>query len=453
MFGIFRPVLLLPGGIASRLTPAQLQAVVAHELCHVRRRDNLTAAVHMLVEALFWFYPLLWWLGARLIDEREAACDEEVLQTGSQAQVYAESILKVCEFYLESPLTCMSGVTGSDLKKRIQRIMKNRFGVALSARKKLLLWAAGVVALALPIATGVLASPRRGTQSPAATADRPKFDAASIKQDKSDIPNTYVEMRGGLYRVTRTTLRRLVAAAYLGDPGKGKLIFGGPDWIDSEHFNIEARSEGSPAIDQKELMLQSLLEDRFKLAMHHQTRQMPLFALVLSKNGKLGPQLKPHSDATKCFDPSAGQLPPIGPGAAPQALCGGVSTREDGAGKVTMVGSGMTMEKLVAIVLNRLNIFADRLIVDRTGLSGAFDFKLESMQPPRSAFDPSSYLSGPSQSGPTQPPRDPSGAPVFFPDLPSFLTAMQEQLGLKLEPEKGPVDVLVIDSVEQPSPN
>ncbi len=100
-------------------TPIQLEAVIAHELCHIRRRDNLFAAIHMLIEALFWFDPLLWWVGARLVEERERACDEEVLQLGNAPQIYAESILKTCQFYLESPLACVSGVTGSDLKKRI----------------------------------------------------------------------------------------------------------------------------------------------------------------------------------------------------------------------------------------------------------------------------------------------------------------------------------------------
>ena len=77
------PVLLWPEGLSERLDDAHLEAVIAHELCHVRRRDNLAAAIHMLVEAVFWFHPLVWWLGARLIDERERACDEEVLQRGS----------------------------------------------------------------------------------------------------------------------------------------------------------------------------------------------------------------------------------------------------------------------------------------------------------------------------------------------------------------------------------
>ena len=77
------PVLLWPEGLSEKLDDAHLEAVIAHELCHVRRRDNLTAAVHMLVEAVFWFHPLVWWLGARLIDERERACDEEVFNAAA----------------------------------------------------------------------------------------------------------------------------------------------------------------------------------------------------------------------------------------------------------------------------------------------------------------------------------------------------------------------------------
>jgi bla regulator protein blaR1 len=102
ILGIFRATLVLPAGIADRLTESQIKSVLLHELCHVRRRDNLTAALHMLVEALFWFHPLVWWVGARLVDERERACDEEVLLLSSDPQTYAEGILKICEFYLES---------------------------------------------------------------------------------------------------------------------------------------------------------------------------------------------------------------------------------------------------------------------------------------------------------------------------------------------------------------
>ena len=105
--GLFRPILLLPAGIAERLQPPQLEAVLAHELCHVRRRDNLTSAIHMIVEAVFWFHPLVWWIGARLVEERERACDEAVLSLAMQPHDYAEGILNVCKSYWNRPcLVC-----------------------------------------------------------------------------------------------------------------------------------------------------------------------------------------------------------------------------------------------------------------------------------------------------------------------------------------------------------
>jgi bla regulator protein BlaR1 len=164
--GLLRPVLLLPAGITERLTKPQLEAVLTHELCHIRRRDNLTAAIHTIVEALFWFHPLVWWVGARLVEERERACDEHVLRLGTEPQVYAEGILKVCKFYVESPLTCVAGVTGNNLKKRMEWIMRNRVGEPLSAGKKLLLAITGMVALAVMFIAGVLSSPRLRAQSP-----------------------------------------------------------------------------------------------------------------------------------------------------------------------------------------------------------------------------------------------------------------------------------------------
>ncbi len=117
VFGILRPLLLWPAGISEHLQDAHLEAILAHEVQHVRRRDNLAAAMHMVVEAIFWFHPLVWWMGARLVEERERACDEEVLRLGNQPHIYAESILKTCEFCVASPFACVSGVTGADLKQ------------------------------------------------------------------------------------------------------------------------------------------------------------------------------------------------------------------------------------------------------------------------------------------------------------------------------------------------
>ncbi len=153
--GVWRSVLLLPAGIEGRLTALQLEAVLAHEACHVRRRDNLTAAIHMLVEAVFWFHPLVWWIGARLENERERACDEHVLETLGDPQTYAEGILNVCKLYVESPLACVPGVTGSHVKKRIEDIMINRVGLELNVARKAVLTVVAAGALVTPVVVGM----------------------------------------------------------------------------------------------------------------------------------------------------------------------------------------------------------------------------------------------------------------------------------------------------------
>lgn len=155
LVGILRPALLLPRGIAERLTPAQLGAVVAHELAHWRRRDNLTAAVHMLVEAVFWFHPLVWWVGARLVEERERACDEAVVRAGHDGRTYAEGILSVCEHYVASKLQCAAGVTGADLKRRVIEIARSRVMSKLPIQKKVLLGAFALATLLTPIVFGM----------------------------------------------------------------------------------------------------------------------------------------------------------------------------------------------------------------------------------------------------------------------------------------------------------
>jgi beta-lactamase regulating signal transducer with metallopeptidase domain len=187
--GLLRPILLLPAGITERLTKSQFDAVFTHELCHIRRRDNLTAAIHMIVEAILWFYPLIWWIGARLVEERERACDEDVLQRGSEPRVYAQGILKVCELYVESPLTCMAGVTGRNLKKRMERIMRNHVGESLNIWRKALLFTVGMMAVALPILFGLFDSPqsRGASGAPTGLAEREKqaFETVSVKLNET----------------------------------------------------------------------------------------------------------------------------------------------------------------------------------------------------------------------------------------------------------------------------
>ena len=159
LVGIWRPFILLPQGIAGQLSAAELDAIMAHEICHLRRRDNLLTTIHMLVETLFWFHPLVWWLGARLNAERERACDEKVLASGTAPHIYAASILKVCKFCLQSPLASMAGVSGGNLGQRIRDIVSAPRVDDLHSAKKAVLGLAGALTLALPMAAGLLTAP------------------------------------------------------------------------------------------------------------------------------------------------------------------------------------------------------------------------------------------------------------------------------------------------------
>jgi beta-lactamase regulating signal transducer with metallopeptidase domain len=175
--GIFRPVLLLPKGILDRLTAEQMRAIVAHEMTHVRRRDNLTSAIHMAVEMIFWFHPAVWWIGARLIEERELACDEAVMQAGSAAHIYAEGILNVCKFYVESPVASAAGVTGADLKKRITRIMTAQLAQKLSVGGRLLIGVAALTALGIPLSLGLACAAQTTAQAQTEGPELPKSSA------------------------------------------------------------------------------------------------------------------------------------------------------------------------------------------------------------------------------------------------------------------------------------
>ena len=158
LVGIWRPVILLPDGIVNQLSHTEIDAILSHELCHLRRRDNLLAVVHMLVEGVFWSHPLVWFIGARLIETREKACDEAVLAHGKNPLEYAQAILKVCKLYLRSPLPCASGVSGADLDRRITAIMARKDIQDIDSGRKLLLATLLAATLVAPFVTGGLKS-------------------------------------------------------------------------------------------------------------------------------------------------------------------------------------------------------------------------------------------------------------------------------------------------------
>jgi bla regulator protein BlaR1 len=418
VFGILKPVLLWPRGIAEHLNDGQIEALLAHELSHVRRRDNLSAAVHMVVEAVFWFHPLVWWLGARLVDERERACDEEVIRLGTEPRVYAESILRTCRYCLESPLACIAGISGFHLKHRIERIMSDRAARQLNLWRRLLLVTTGVVTIAGPIAVGVLSARPLDIQS-STDAGKLVFAVASITPtaDARFYPVTINP--DGRFVWKSVNLSRLIQTAY--QTQGFQRIDGMPSWVRSDRFDVEGKAEGNPTEEQMWSMVRSLIADRFKLSTHLETRELPVYALVIARSdGRLGARIRPSA----CVAEDKVSFPP-GPMDPSRPLiplpCGGVRS-------MTLKGTIQARFATMAKLAGALGMLVGRPVQDRTGLAERFDLEVE-WTPSREAPAPAA----------------PGAGPAMF-------AAIEEQLGLRLDEQTGPVRVLVIDHVERPAP-
>lgn len=468
IFGIFRPVLLWPQGISARLDGAQLEAILAHELSHVRRRDNLAAAIHVLVEAIFWFYPVVWWLGGQLIEEREQACDEAVVQRGKAQQAYAEGILKVCQFCVEAPAACVSGVTGADLKQRIRLIMTQGTLRKLNIHRKLLLATAALAAILAPLAFGVIGAPQEQAsadmQAIPTFGPEFKYAVASIKPDKSGSPRyrdgfIWDTPPDGL-RMRNLTLRNLFSVAYLeGGPLGGvrgyreDQVFGAPAWFDSDRYDVEAKIEG-PAIDElqkldreqrslaRAQMLRELLEDRFALKVHRETREIPVYIMTVAKGGVKFKEATPgetfpNEDQIRAMLKRQGR-----PTDFPNGW-GGVGG-EPGHPGISRARFWDAPVSSIAWVFDR---YLDHQVVDKTGLTGRYDFNLRwSDGTDTQAGSPAAGGAG-ANSGPAFDASTPADAP------PLTFKAVEKELGLKLKAGKARLPVIVIDHVEKPSEN
>ena len=260
-----------------------------------------------------------------------------------------------------------------------------------------------------------------GAQTPAAM-----FDVASVKPNKSG--STQVTMNFGATSVTllNMQLRPIIQFAWgINTPSR---LAGVPDWANVERFDVIGKAESIPSREAMRPMLQALLAERFKLATHMETRRQPIYALERARrDDKLGPGLRVSTVtcAGRGAPPAADVVPGV-PGAPPAVPCG---PRPGGPGRVLIVG--MRMAQLAPI----LSLMVGRTVVDRTGMAGLYDFDV--------TFTPDRPLQGP----------DATPAPATTNDGPSLFTALQEQLGLKLEPDTEAVEVLVIDHVERPTEN
>lgn len=278
-------------------------------------------------------------------------------------------------------------------------------------------------------------APRGDAQAPAV---RPKFEVASIKPTTADqvgdanhlVSHEMEPLPGGRLRVTNMTLAMLIRVAY---GLRDSQILSGPKWIQSESYDIEGKSEGKlGSMDRISLLIQSLLADRFNLAVHFEKKDGPVYTLTVAKGD---PKMQPTKGSCTAFDPdnlpppeqqsstvfcdSLGGTPPSNPHQRLRATA-------------VEVGGKMGLAARLAEVVNRN-------VIDETGLAGRFDFQLNWTSD--QAADGSPVSGGPA-------------APVSAGDTgSSIFTALQDQLGLRLSPGRGPVEVLVIDRVDRPSEN
>ena len=417
--GVWRPMLLMPTAAVLGLTPEQLEAVIAHELAHIRRFDYLVNILQVLVETLFFYHPAIWWASRQVRVERELCCDDEVVRVCGDPLSYARALTTLAR----QPLTTSRlaiGATNGPLVRRVERLLgvePREYGSSL--------WSPAL-AVAL-VAACVVA------HSSWAEAQEQKFAVASVKPNRSAEQMIKIDIPGAKrFAATNVSLRNLIRFAY--DVDEARLI-GGPDWIRSERFDVNATADedlptwtpaGPPPVVLS--MLRALLVERFKLTTHKETRELPVYALVKARSdGQLGPRASASS--SDCDAMLTGRSGPQPPPAKPDdpPLCG----MRIGPGQMLLGGVPMSQFAFV------LAPFAQRIVIDRTELTGKYNLQL--------SWTPQGMRLGgpPPQGGPPLPPIDPDGASLFV--------AIQEQLGLKLEPSRAPIEVVVIDQVERPT--
>jgi uncharacterized protein (TIGR03435 family) len=287
----------------------------------------------------------------------------------------------------------------------------------------------------LPLVLGLVNAPHIDAQSTLmTTTPLPSFEVASIKPNRSEDLRKMVSFQSGRYTLTGLTTKLLITVAY---DLEDFQVSGGPSWISSDRYDVNAKVEDSVAAEWQKLppnqraeqlrvMLQSLLADRFELKVSHTSKDLPIYALVVAKNGPKLQEAKPSDTYPNGIKGLDGR--PEGRAGVMRMWAGGI------------LGQGISLASLAELLSRQLS----RTVTDQTGLKGEYDIKLQWTPDQMSAAIPLGPV-GDNSRPDALPPPDSTG--------PSIYTAIQEQLGLRLESTKGPVEVLVIDHVERPSEN
>jgi uncharacterized protein (TIGR03435 family) len=427
--GWVRPVVLIPVGALGGLPAEYLEALLLHELAHIRRHDYLVNMLQSVAEALLFYHPAVWWVSGHIRAERELCCDDVAVSVSGNALTYARALAHL-ESHRMSHLSAALAANGGSLADRIARLLGKPRPIVRTGLGSV------VVTIALLLATaayGLFSQPDT----------HPAFEVATIKRNAS-AQDAATGRRGVAYKpggriiATNAPLRLLIQFAYAAhdspyqghsDPLGASQVIGGAAWIDSDGFDIVAKPESNT--DQKHawLMLQTLLADRFRLTLHREARELPVYNLTAKKSGL---KLPPAKDIT-CLS--------FLPGTTPQPMLGtsdcGYAPLFLSSTELQIGGRKLHMADLVRGLARALG----RPVLDKTGFTGEFDIDLNYTDE-NIMNSPGSAASGDMGSN-----RLPAG-----PNL-SLVFAAMDQLGLNLQSAKGPVEVLVVDHAERPTPN
>jgi beta-lactamase regulating signal transducer with metallopeptidase domain len=263
VFGVLRPIIVLPDEVVRTLGAQQVNAILAHEMVHVHRRDNLTAAIHKCVEAIFWFYPPVWWIGAHLLREREAACDEAVLEAGYERATYAEALLHVCRVSAAANMPSLAASTGGCLTRRLRSIMSKDRTLPVDNVRSVALLATAALLCYGPIAAGIVT----GAIHESEDAGPITFETVRLEPSgPAWLRTTQFDPEVGRLALNNVSLRDLISLAY-----PGSRVNSESDLIDGLYYDIEAQWSDQGRASERNVyreLLKSILRTNSNLLMY-----------------------------------------------------------------------------------------------------------------------------------------------------------------------------------------
>ena len=440
--GIRRACIVLPAA-ADTWPEDRRRAVLLHELAHVERHDCLTQTLAALACAVYWMHPGVWWIAVRLGAERELACDDRVRSAGVNAREYAGHLLELAYTlgHSAAPGVVVTMARPRELEGRMLAVLDAARNRAIPALRNRLAGAAILVALTVPVAAATI-TPRfhvldaeeilratrgRFAQNAAPAAQRLAFEVVSIKRtDPEDTrPGADFGARpGGILIARNNPVSNFITNAY---DVPFYTVIGGPEWMRVDRYNLEARADGERSRAEMMLMLRTLLAERFQFRMHRETRELPAYVLTVARGGAKLTRTKDEDCVPRDLDRPTPPPTPLAPGETRRPGCGNNNLSSRGATPPNMRWTAVGID--MASMAGALASFFRRPVVDRTGLTGTFNIQLE------------------------LPPVQPATTDAAVDPGVSVFTVLQEQLGLRVEEGRGPVDVLVVDGIQRPTEN